>query len=564
MPLSSLPLLPVTLPVLFFDLQPTSSLLWPLFGIGMAPLILMLLCPLRLQSRLRQGQAAWSAGAPARVVLSAIGRTPLASGELGYRLRLLESTLRWSLGEHRAAWELARSAHLCCLSPIYRLAVGFFLAWAPSHETPRALRWGRFLLRRVPEMPHLRHILGQMAHRQYGEISWIWDLWVGTIPLAQDDPILLQDMMLMSLERIRTSRQHPIRLGPQEWSPQVPFVFEESLKLLLHRHGDPQSPWDRTAPADHLLQEGRALEALLVARSAPRERRSRLLCEVEVMALHRIGDFQRAWTLLEATLKDHPQSFRLWMERFQGALSLGNTSLARDSLEMAEQCLPRDPAHPTVLEWRLHRAAFAHRVDGDADRAWNLLASLPAALQKKNAHLTTQVLIALERYEEAQEQLRIAALRHPGDLELRMLQAECLAGLGTWQALIPFLEALPPEARERSAFWHFRGLAWAHLADPHKARTDLEAAARLAPRELRVILDAGHAAADLSDHDRAEEHWRQALRLAPTSQEALYQMACTRHAQHDSEGARRFLRECLLHHPDHESAQDFLAELESN
>ncbi len=537
---------------------------WFLIGFGLLLTMLAFRVAAHWRSKFRVGQVAWHSGVSPKSVLSAIRGTSLASGELGYRLRLLESTLQWSLGEYPAARTLARKGHLCRLSPFSRWTVQAFLAWAEARESQRALKWGRLLLHWVPDMPHLRHCIARIALKLEGETSWIWNLWVGTVPLAQDDPLLLQDLMLLALERIEASRQHPVRLGPQEWSPQVPFVFEEALRLLLHRHGDPQCPWDRTAPAHHLLQAGRPLEAILVARSAPRTRRSRLLCEIEVMALHRLGDFQGGWAALEASLGDHPQSFRLWMERYHGALSLGNTALARESLDLAEKCLPPDSTDPAALEWRLHRAAFAHRVDQDDDLAWKLLVTLPAALQEKNSHLLTQVLIALEHFEEAQERLRIAALRHPADLELQMLQVQCMAGLGAWKALIHFLEALPPEARERAAFWHFRGLAWAHLDDPIKAQANLEAAARLAPRELRVVLDAGHAAAEMGDHERAEEHWRQALHLAPESQEALYQMACTRHSQRDPEGARRFLRECLLRNPEDESAQAFLAELENN
>ncbi len=537
---------------------------WLWIGLGWVFTMLALRVVGNWKSRLRRGQAAWCSGQSPKRVLSALSGTSLASGELGYRLRLLESTLRWSLGDYPTAKALARRAHLCRLSPLSHGVVRGFMAWIDTRDSRRALRWGRRLIRWMPDLPHLRHSVGQAALKLEGESAWIWDLRVGAVPLAQDDPLLLQELMFVALERIEASRQHPVSLGPQEWSPQVPFVFEEALKLLLHRHGNPQTPWDRTAPAHHLLQEGRPLEALQVVRSASPTNRTRLLCEIEVRALHRLGDFQGARAVLDASLKEHPHSFRLWMERFHGAMNLGDSALARESLAEAEGCLPPDPTHPTVHEWRLHRAAFAHRVDQDADSAWELLENLPAALLDRNAYLTTQVLVALERYEEAQERLRIAALRHPADLDLGLLQAECMAGLGTWKALIPFLEALPPEARERSSFWHFRGLAWAHLGDPQKAQSDLEAAVRLAPRELRVVLDAGHASADLGDHEGAEAHWRQALHLAPDSQEALYQMACTRHALHDSEGARRFLRECLLRNPEDEGAQAFLAELEAN
>jgi len=541
-----------------------SPLGWTTVGLCLAVSVPAIRASTLWRSRIQASQAAWHSGAPPRSILSALKGTSLASGELGFRLRLLESGLHWALGEFRKAEHLAVKAHLCRLSVSSRWVVGAFFAWGTRLELRPQDRLGKFLRWAAPQMPWLRLRLAEAGIQKEGDVPWVWDLLVDTVPLAQDDPLLLERLMTMALDRIQASGVRPVRLGNQAWSPRAPRVFRESLALLVHRHGGPQVPWDRTPPAVHRFQQGQFLEALLLARSVPQARRSPLLCEIEVMALRGLGDFQGAWAALEASLGDHPQSFRLWMERFHGALSLGNTALARESLDLAEKCLPPDSIDPSALEWRLHRAAFAHRVDQDDDLAWKLLVTLPAALQEKNSHLLTQVLIALEHFEEAQERLRIAALRHPADMELQMLQVQCMAGLGAWKALIHFLEALPPEARERAAFWHFRGLAWAHLDDPIKAQADLEAAARLAPRELRVVLDAGHAAAEMGDHERAEEHWRQALHLAPESQEALYQMACTRHSQRDPEGARRFLRECLLRNPEDESAQAFLAELENN
>jgi len=152
----------------------------------------------------------------------------------------------------------------------------------------------------------------------------------------------------------------------------------------------------------------------------------------------------------------------------------------------------------------------------------------------------------------------------PQDVDLLLLQADCLAGMEAWEALLPYLEGLGEACRERSAFWHLRGLARAHLGDPLPARMDLERAARMDPGDPRCLLDAGHACAELADWDRAEEHWRQALHLDPRDEEALLHLAEARRALEDLEGARRYLRECLLHHPDSLEAQSRLAELEAN
>jgi Tfp pilus assembly protein PilF len=86
----------------------------------------------------------------------------------------------------------------------------------------------------------------------------------------------------------------------------------------------------------------------------------------------------------------------------------------------------------------------------------------------------------------------------------------------------------------------------------------------MAQGNLRFVLDAGHGCMDLYELERAEQHWRQALKLDPQCEEALVQLAETKRSLHDIEGARRLLRECLLHHPESEEAQTFLAELEAN
>ena len=518
----------------------------------------------RWNACLQRTQSAWCSGDSVHSVLSALGRTSLASGELGYRLRLLESTLRWVQGDRPAAWRLSRKAHLGRLPLPLRGILRAYLAWAERHPTPTALRWGNHLQRLVPDLPELPRLLAEVAITTRGESAWSWSLRATMIPLAQDDALLLEHLMGLALDRIQGTDDDPGHLGHQEWSPLVPFVFEASLRLLRQRHGDPRIPWDRTAPAQYLFQKGRLLDAIALARSTPQGGRSAPLCEVEAMALHRLGDFQGAWNALETALEDHPKSFRLWMERLQGALNRRDYNAARESLEKAKGLIPMETDSPLAIEWRLHRAAFAQRIDHDPELAWELLNGLPETQRERHAYLLAQVLLAREDYEGAHSRLQALVQRHPEDLELNLLLAECLGGMGAWPTLLPLLEALPVEAQEQATYWHLKGLAWAHLDDPHRARRALETAHHLAPRDLRILLDAGHASAELGDHEQAERHWRQALSLDEASEEALYQMACSRHAQHDADGARRFLRECLLQNPENPSAQAFLAELESH
>jgi tetratricopeptide (TPR) repeat protein len=135
--------------------------------------------------------------------------------------------------------------------------------------------------------------------------------------------------------------------------------------------------------------------------------------------------------------------------------------------------------------------------------------------------------------------------------------------MNSWEALLPFLDQHAGILGEEAAFWHLRGLSLAHLEKPLEARDNLERAARMDPGALRHVLDAGHACAELGEWERSEGHWRQALLLENSCEEALIQLAEARLALHDETGAIRCLRECLLHHPEGREAQLRLAELEA-
>ncbi|HET8715193.1 MAG TPA: hypothetical protein VFM16_05175 [Holophagaceae bacterium] len=496
------------------------------------------------QPRLRRAEAAWAIGAPAPEVLATLGTA--GGGETGRQVHLLRARALGSLGYRDAAWAAYREADLARLGWPLRLAARPFFRSLP--ERPSALRLStlRLLLRLAPRSARLQHLAGLLDLRR-GATEAAWVRFEAALPLAAEDALLLDDLMRagFSLER--------------------EAVGERALYLLQGRHGDPRVLWDRPAALHHLLSRGRMLDALAVARQVPAELRAHPLHWLgESVPLRALGNLEAAWSVLDAGLKRLPQAFPLWMERSKLALDLQRDDEALVALERAEQCLPSGSEGPRQ-EWKLRRAEAAWWIEGDAEAAWSLLEGLPEHLQgDQQPPLRLQLLCALGRHEEALQEVEARLQVQPKDPDLLLLQADCFAGLERWPELLPFLDALPLRCRERAAYWHLRGLALAHTQDPLAARMELERAARMDPTRIRHLLDAGHACAELGEWARAEAHWRQALELDPANEEALIQLSDARRELHDTEGSRRYLRECLMHYPDSADAQDRLAELEAN
>jgi tetratricopeptide (TPR) repeat protein len=316
-----------------------------------------------------------------------------------------------------------------------------------------------------------------------------------------------------------------------------------------------------------LLRNERYVEALALVQGLPPGRRNHpLLWLCESVARRQLGDREGAWRVAEAAVQQLPEAFRLWLERYQIALDLHLDREALQSLDRAWSTIPAGPEGDSLRqEWRLRRAEFALWWEDHPDFAQELLGAVP--LDQQGDHrppLRLQVLVAQGAYEKAYQEVVDLLEQEPGDVDLLLLQADCLAGMEAWEALLPYLNGLGEACRDRPAFWHLRGLAQANLGEAMPARLDLERAVRQDPRSLRYLLDAGHACAELGDWDRAEGHWRQSLQLDPQAEEALIHLAEARQGLDDLEGARRYLRECLLHHPDSQDAQARLAELEAN
>ena len=500
---------------------------------------------------LARAEAHWASGGPASEVSELLAGAALATGEVGYRIQLLRGTVHAALGYGDRAWLDFLKAQLVRLPWWQRLLVSRAFRKVPGLPSARRLAWGERLIRMAPRMGRLRHLQGTLLLRRADPdaLHQAWLHFEAALPLSWDDPLVLEDLLLAGL-------QH----GQQT-------LAEGALAVLRCRHGDPRIPWERGAAGMHLLRNGRPAEALSLVQGLPPERRNQpLLWLTETVSRRQLGDLKGAWRVIEAATERLPDTFRLWMERHQIALDLDRDQEALQSLDQARRNLPEGEEGATLLhEWHLRRAEFAFWWEDQPALAKELLDQVPPALQgDHHPPLRLQLQVAEGDYEAAYAEVVLRLQEQPENADLLLLQADCLAGMAAWEALLPYLEGLNEACRERPSFWHLRGLARANLGNHASARLDLERAVRMDPKGLGYLLDAGHACAELGDWDRAEDHWRQALHLDPQEEEALIHLAEARRELEDLEGARRYLRECLLHHPDSLEARTRLAELEAN
>ena len=517
--------------------------------------------------RLRQAETLWAAGGYASDVVDLLAKIHLPTGELGHRVWLLRARANLALGFHNLAWAESEEAHLARLPFWIRPFLRRYLRRIPERSLASLDRTGRRWLRVAPAMPSLRWRLAIQFMREGGpeRRDQAWRLLLEALPHAAGDPVLLDDLLLALLGRLQEVEQDAPRLGMQPGAPELKAAFERVLDLLVHGHGAPRLGWDRPAPAAHLLRSGRADEALAVVRTLPPELRPEALWVVMVAALRSLGGQEAAWLAVAQALDHQPDSFRLWMMQEDIALATHRNDEALAALERAGALVRDGGPLETVREWHTRRAEFAYWVENDLEEAARHLAFLPAELDAQGRPpLRLLLLLDQERYDEVHREVEPLLARHPDDPELQLIQAESLGGMEAWKALRDYLDTLGEAARQRSDFWHLRGICRSHLGNLLGSREDLERCTQLEPDNLRFLLDAGHACADLGEWERSEFHWRRALAQDERNEEALTQLAEARRTLHDPAGARRLLRECLLHHPESAAAQSMLAELEAN
>jgi hypothetical protein len=227
------------------------------------------------QPRLIRAERRWAEGAAASEVLRILGSPPLHSGELGYRILQLRSLLHLSLEWRDQAWLDALEAQLARLPFWQRVLASRALRQVPAVPDPARLARGERLLRRVPDMGRLWHHQGILLLRSTDPeaVARAWGHFETALPLAWDDPLLLEDLLLAGLQHGRVD------------------VAERALAILMGRHGDPRLPWDRCAAAMHLLRHGSYAQALALVQGLPPERRTHPLHWLaETVSRRQLGD----------------------------------------------------------------------------------------------------------------------------------------------------------------------------------------------------------------------------------------------------------------------------------
>jgi tetratricopeptide (TPR) repeat protein len=253
------------------------------------------------------------------------------------------------------------------------------------------------------------------------------------------------------------------------------------------------------------------------------------------------------------------------MESYHIAMARKDGSAARKSLEQANNYIDKQAIGTGRWEYELARAEYLFLVEGKAEAAWLRLATVPETfLNSHSPWLKAQILLSRKSFEEAYKKITELLTAEPENIDLQIMQAEAMAGMDAWEALMPHLDSMGDDARGRADYWRLKGFANKRLGSLGQSREDIERAAWMEPFNLHYVIDAGYACTELGEFERSEQHWRRALKLDPFNREALVRLAESREVHHDISAAKALLRECLIHHPDFQTAQEMLLRLDTN
>ncbi|MDR0498340.1 MAG: hypothetical protein LBH03_01235 [Holophagales bacterium] len=509
---------------------------------------------------LRRVDIMWASGAPVAEVLAVSRPLIVGVGEVGYRGRILRAWAYFACGQRDLAVTEAVSAHLARQSWHIRWLVhGCYRLRAFGWLWPETA-----LIALAPNLPHVCWLRTEKAASAKDDASepLIWELLLECVPCASDDPLFLDACMTRALNRLtfnQTKRSTPVS------GPEARALLERSMTLLMHRHSDPRLPWDRCALANYLLRERRHASVLALCGGLPPAFRSVDLWLVESRTWGELGDIDSAWAAIDAAVRVHPDSHKLWMEYYQIAMARKDGIAARKSLEQAHKYIGKQTFGPDRWEYEMARAEYLFWVEGKSDAAWVRLAAVPEKfLKNRRPRLKAQILLSKASFEEAYKKISDLLTAQPDDTELQIMQAEAMAGMDAWEALLPHLDSMGDNARGRADYWRLKGLTNKHLGSLGQSREDIERAAWMEPFNLRYVIDAGYACVELGEHTRGEQHWRRALKLDSFNREALVRLAESREIHHDIPAAKALLRECLTHHPDFQAAQEMLLRLDTN
>jgi tetratricopeptide (TPR) repeat protein len=541
------------------------SLVWPLYLLSGAFIIIQgLALAIRriwiMPKTLSQTELLWASRAPVLEVLAASKPLSAAVGEVGYRGRMIRSWAFFALSQRQIAVVLAEYAYIARESWWVRWPVRICQNFnKPGRRWPNALSAAL-----LPQNPYFCRLKAEkaIASKDSATVSQGWRLMLDCVSFACDDPMFLDDCMAKALNRLKSNQSG----ARQPMSgPEARALLERSMAMLTQRHGDPRLPWDRGRLAAYLSKERRDEAVLTICGGLPPAFRSVDLWLLEARTWGRLGDLRCAWVAIDNAVKVHPKSYHLWLETYRIAMARSDAQTALKSLEyagkyVADQCAPHDR-----WEFDLAKSEYFFWVAGNTEAAWKHLSTVPENIVEECRPLfKAQMLLSQKSFEDAYSKISELLMAQPNNIDLQLMQSEAMAGMDAWEALLPYLDSMGEEAKERASYWHLKGLANKRMANPGQSREDFERAAWMESFNIQYMIDAGSACVELEEYARSEQYWRRVLKLDSHNREALLGLASAMEAHHDIAAAKSILRECLIHHPDFQSANEMLLRLDAN
>ncbi len=251
------------------------------------------------------------------------------------------------------------------------------------------------------------------------------------------------------------------------------------------------------------------------------------------------GDFADAAAKYQQIVKLQPQFFGAWANLGVVLVRLGRFD---DAVSAYRSALQLDPSNQ-ALRMNL---ALAFYKKGDVRQASGELSELHKADPANQQVATLLGDCYLRLGDPAQALAAVAAMAqaHPDDLDLAWVHGSALIDAGKLRDGLADVERVAT-ARNNADAYALAGKTWLKIGDPDKAAPDLEAAVRLNPALPGIYTLRGVAREGTFNNDGAEADLRKALEQDANDLEALEHLGAILYTKRDLAGAKTYLDRAL-------------------
>lgn len=282
---------------------------------------------------------------------------------------------------------------------------------------------------------------------------------------------------------------------------------------------------------------------------APTEAERIALAQAEAEALRKAGAHREAIAILDARLREHPRSGRLWHARMLSCRALGDVP---EALRCCEEILALQPANAVALRGRI-----------DIATRFGLVADLPRyveeACERVPDHLPFHLRCAAllreaGRVQEALDALAPHRAAHPADAGLLAEIAATLRVLGRHAESLAACEAAPADATD-PRLTTLRIDALLRLGRAAEALTVAEQALAARPGQAALGLRRGQALRDLGRHADSVAWLADLDRQHPGNASILSQLAASQRVAGEHAASLATLERLLAADPGHRGAR---------